>query len=194
MLTVHLSMLTEQSQTHKNRELIAAVSTLFRITSSVFALLLPLIVQSILPDPENVKWWEPSGTFILSSIPLVGIGFVILGTSAIVISFFSIDESFHNHSSLPLKNISLKSFFPQMTAPLKDKSYQKFLAVRLFNAMSGRILGIIVIPFLTYSLFFTGNSYYIYPIVSATSKFIGFFIWRRILRKHKVVKTYTFVL
>ena len=51
MLTVHLSMLTEQSQTHKNRELIAAVSTLFRITSSVFALLLPLIVQSILPDP-----------------------------------------------------------------------------------------------------------------------------------------------
>ncbi len=191
ILTVHLSMLTEQSQTHKNREKIAAVTTIFRIISSIFALLLPLMVQSFLPDPENVKWWEPSGKIILSYIPYVGIGFTLFGLTAIIITFFSIDESFHDISTPFAEKKSFKSLFPQMTVPLKDKKYRKFLAVRLFNAMAGRILGVIVIPFLTYTLLFRGNSFYIYVLVSVTSKFIGFVIWRRILKKHAVIKTYT---
>ncbi len=191
ILTVHLSMLTEQSQTHKNREKIAAVTTIFRIISSILALLLPLMVQSFLPDPENVKWWEASGKIILSYIPWVGVGFTLFGLTAIIITFFSIDESFHDISTPIAEKKSFKSFFPQMTVPLKDKKYRKFLAVRLFNAMAGRILGIIVIPFLTYTLLFRGNSFYIYVIVSVTSKFIGFVIWRRILKKHAVIKTYT---
>lgn len=191
ILTVHLSMLTEQSQTHKNREKIAAVTTFFRIISSIFSLLLPLMVQSILPDPGNVKWWEPSGRIILRYIPWVGISFTLFGLIAVIITFFSIDESFHDKSSSITKKVSFKSLFPQMTVPLKDKKYRKFLAVRLFNAMSGRILGMIVIPFLTFTLLFTGGAYYIYIIISATSKFIGFIIWRRILKKHAVIKTYT---
>jgi len=191
ILTVHLSMLTEQSQTHENREKIAALTTFFRIISSILALLLPLMVQSILPDPQNVKWWEPSGEYILLYIPWVGIGFTLFGLIAIIITFFSIDESFHKFSKPIIKKVSFKRIFPQMTEPLKDKKYRKFLSVRLFNAMAGRILGVIVIPFLTYTLVFRGNSFYIYVIVSVTSKFIGFVIWRRILKKHAVIKTYT---
>jgi len=191
ILTVHLSMLTEQSQTHKNREKIAAVTTFFRIISSIFSLLLPLMVQSILPDPGNVKWWEPSGRIILRYIPWVGISFTLFGLIAVIITFFSIDENFHDKSSSITKKVSFKSFFPQMIEPLKDKKYRKFLSVRLFNAMSGRILGMMVIPFLTFTLLFTGGAFYIYIIISATSKFIGFIIWRRILKKHAVIKTYT---
>jgi len=115
----------------------------------------------------------------------------LFGLIAIIITFFSIDESFHKFSKPIIKKVSFKRIFPQMTEPLKDKKYRKFLSVRLFNAMAGRILGVIVIPFLTYTLVFRGNSFYIYVIVSVTSKFIGFVIWRRILKKHAVIKTYT---
>ena len=79
ILTAHISMLTEQSQTHENREKIAALTTFFHIIASVIALMLPLIVQSILHDPENVKWWESSGKILVLYIPLIGIGFSLFG-------------------------------------------------------------------------------------------------------------------
>jgi Na+/melibiose symporter-like transporter len=191
ILTGHLSMLTEQSQTHQNREKIAAVNTFFQIIASVIALLLPLIIESILPNPENVKWWEPSGSLILLYIPLIGISFTFFALISIIITFFSIDESFHNTSIRIIeKKSSLKSFISQMKAPLRDIKYRKFLAVRFFNSISGQILGITVIPFLTYTLMFTGNKYYIYVIVSFTSKMIGFYVWRRLLKKNSIIKTY----
>jgi Na+/melibiose symporter-like transporter len=184
-------MLTEQSQTHQNREKIAAVNTFFQIIASVIALLLPLIIESILPNPENVKWWEPSGSLILLYIPLIGISFTFFALISIIITFFSIDESFHNTSIRIIeKKSSLKSFISQMKAPLRDIKYRKFLAVRFFNSISGQILGITVIPFLTYTLMFTGNKYYIYVIVSFTSKMIGFYVWRRLLKKNSIIKTY----
>lgn len=192
IMTVHLSMLTEQSQTHQNREKIAAVSTIFQIIASILAMMLPLIVQSFLLEPENVKWWEPSGNIILTFIPWIGAVFAVFGLLSILISFFSVDESFHKSASLKtLKSkTSLKSFLNQMRAPLWDKKFRKHLSVRFFNSMSGKSLGIIIIPFLTYTLLFTGNKYYIYVMVSVISKMIGFYIWRRLLKKNSLLKTY----
>jgi Na+/melibiose symporter-like transporter len=77
-----------------------------------------------------------------------------------------------------------------MKSPLWDKKFRKYLSVRFFNSISGKILGIIVIPFLTYTLMFTGSKYYIYVIVSFTSKIIGFYVWRRLLKKNSILKTY----
>ena len=192
IMTVHLSMLTEQSQTHKNREKIAAVTTFFHIIASVLALMLPLIVESVLPEPENVKWWEHSGEIILSYMPWIGAAFTIFGLITIVITFFSVDESFHKSTTREIrhKRASLRSFYHQMRAPLRDKKYRKYLAVGFFNSISGKILGVIVIPFLTYTLLFTGSRYYFYVIVSFTSKMIGFYIWRRLLKKNSILKTY----
>ena len=192
IMTVHLSMLTEQSQTHQNRENIAAVTTIFHIIASILAMMLPLIVQSFLPEPENVKWWEPSGTIILTFIPWIGTAFTLFGLLTIVISFLSVDESFHTATNLEINRSkrSLKSFLNQMRAPLLDKKFRKHLSVRFFNSMSGKTLGIIIIPFLTYTLLFTGNRYYIYVIVSVIGKMVGFYIWRRLLKKNSILKTY----
>ncbi|MFX1571845.1 MAG: MFS transporter [Promethearchaeota archaeon] len=191
IFTVHQSMLTEQSQTHENRQTIAALTTFFSIVSSIIALLLPIMVQSILPDPQNVKWWEPSGEYILFYIPLIGISFTLFGLIAIITTFFSIDESFHKSSITIVKKKNFKTIFPQMVEPIKDKRYRKLLSVILFNGMAGRILGALVIPFLTYALLFTGPSFYLYIIVSTGGKFAGFVIWRRMLKKHDITKTYT---
>ncbi|MFX1371885.1 MAG: MFS transporter [Promethearchaeota archaeon] len=192
IITVHLSMLTEQSQTHKNRQKIAAATTFLQIIASGLALMLPLMVQSILPEPKNVKWWEPSGKIILAIIPWVGIIFTIFGLITIIITFFSVDESFHNSSNLEISSsrISVRDYLTQMRAPFSDKKFKKYLGVRFFNGISGRILGALVIPFLTYVLLFTGPKFYIYVIVSFSSKFIGFYIWRKLLKKNSILKTF----
>jgi len=192
IITTHLSMLTEQSQTHENRERIAAITTFFHILASVLALLFPLMVESLLLDPENVKWWEQSGKVILFYIPWIGTGFALFGLISIIITFFSVDESFHISSSNEIrkKKVSLKSFFHQMRTPLQDRKYTKYLAVRFFNSISGKILGVIVIPFLTYTLMFTGNKYYIYVFVSFVSKVVGFWVWRKLIKRKSMLKTY----
>lgn len=61
VLIAHASMYPEQSQTDENRQKIAAVGTVLNIIASILALLLPLAVQSLLQDPENVKWWGLQG-------------------------------------------------------------------------------------------------------------------------------------
>ncbi len=192
ILTTHISMLTEQSQTHENREKIAAITTFFHIIASVIALMLPLIVQSILHEPENVKWWESSGKILLLYIPIIGIVFSLFGLFSIITTFFSIDESFHNKLSLETKKkkVSFTSFMHQMGVPIRDKKYRNYLGVRFFDSVSGRILGVIVIPFLTYSLMFTGSKYYLYVAVSFVSKILGFYIWRKLLKRNSILKTY----
>ncbi|MFW9989444.1 MAG: MFS transporter [Candidatus Odinarchaeota archaeon] len=192
IISVHFSMLPEQSQTHKNREKIATATTFLTIIASGLALMLPLIVQSILPEPKNVKWWEPSGKIILNAIPLIGIFFTIFGLITMIITFFSVDESFHNSANQQIRSskISLKEYFKQMVAPFRDIKFRKYLGVRFTNGISGKILGTIIIPFLTYALLFKGPKFYIYVIVSFSSKFIGFYIWRKLLKKNSILKTY----
>ncbi len=192
IITVHLSMLTEQSQTHQNRQKIAAATTFLQIIASGLALMLPLMIQSFLPEPKHVKYWEPSGKIIIATIPLIGIAFAIFGLITIIITFFSVDESFHNlkNQDISRSKISFKDYLKQMGAPFSDKKFRKYLGVRLFNGISGKILGAIVIPFLIYVLLFTGPKYYIYVIVSFSSKFIGFYIWRKLLKKNSILKTY----
>ncbi|MFX0187389.1 MAG: MFS transporter [Candidatus Hodarchaeota archaeon] len=194
ILTAHISMLPEQSQTHNNRKSVASMNTFFTIIASILALLLPLMIQSILEDPTSVKWWEPSGKVILFFMPLIGIAFVLFGLISLILTFFSVDESFHNISqTTEMKKKSILATFQQMVIPAKDKKYRKYLAVRYFNSYGSRILGILVIPFLAFVLKFKGNDFYIYVVVSIFCKFGWFFIWKKILEKEKqsLIKTYS---
>jgi len=186
ILTAHISMLPEQSQTHNNRKSVASMNTFFTIIASILSLLLPLIIQSILEDPTAVKWWEPSGKVLLFYMPLIGIGFVIFGVITLILTFFSVDESFHKTSlDAEMKKKSILATFQQMIIPAKDKKYRKYLAVRYFNSIGSRILGLLVIPFLAFVLKFKGNEFYIYILVSFFCKFGWFFIWKQILKKEK---------
>ncbi|TFG00036.1 MAG: MFS transporter, partial [Promethearchaeota archaeon] len=143
ILTAHISMLPEQSQTHDNRKKVASMNTFFTIIASILSLLLPLMIQSILEDPTAVKWWEPSGKVLLFYMPLIGIGFVIFGVITLMLTFFSVDESFHNTSTdTEMKKKSILATFQQMVIPAKDKKYRKYMAVRYFNSIGSRILGI----------------------------------------------------
>lgn len=195
IISAHLSMMTEQSQTYKNREKIAAWRAAFMITASILALLLPLMIQSILEDPENVKWWEPSGKLILFYMPIIGVGFASFGLFSLILAFFSVDESFHKRSTNPnAKKLTLIETFKQMTIPAKDEKYKKLMAVSFFNSMASRILGLLVIPFLAFVLRFKGPEFFIYVAVSISSKYAHFFLWKKLLKKHGLIKTYSLCL
>jgi len=193
ILSVHSSMLPEQSQTHINRKKVASMTAFLSIIASVLALLLPLAVQSFLKDPQNVKWWQPSGKVILFYIPLVGSIFAIFGMSSIIITFFSVDESFHVRIlDSEIKKRSVMATFRHMAMPAKDKKYRKFMLVGFFTNMAGMMLGILIFPFLTYTLKFRGTAFFIYIIVSFSCKFGWYFVWKKVLKKHALIKTYSF--
>ena len=192
IMIAHASIFPEQSQTHENRQKVAAMMALLLIIASIFALMLPLIVESILDDPENVKWWEPSGKVIIFYMPLIGGIFAFFGLVSIIFTFFSIDESFHQTIlETEIEKVSFREAFQQMLIPAKDKKFRKFMAVGLFIGISGRIIGLIIIPFLTYVLKFRGTDYLIYVIVSFSCKFGWYFIWKRIFKNHALIKTYS---
>ncbi len=195
VIVAHASIFPEQSQTHKNREKAAALGAVLMIIASIFALLLPLAVQSLLQDPENVKHWQSDGQLVIFYMPLIGVVFAIFGLIGMILAFFSVDESFHQ---VPLESetekVTFKAALQQMIVPAKDKKYRKFLAVGLFMGISGRIIGLIIIPFLTFVLKFRGTDFFIYVIVSFSCKFLWFFIWKRILKNQPLVRTYSMCL
>lgn len=192
IFSAYLSMLPEQSQTYKNREKVAAWRTIFMIIASILALMLPLMVESILEDPENVKWWQPSGKVILFYMPLIGIAFASCGLIFLILAFFSVDESFHNGPTVNYKeSLTLKETFRRMIIPAKDKKFRKYLSVAYFNSMAARTFGVLIIPLLTYSLKFRGPEYMIYVAVSVGGKFFWFFIWKRIRERFELLKAYS---
>ncbi len=192
IFNVYLAMLPEQSQTQKNRKKVASNRAMFSIIASILALLLPLIVQSVLPDPQNVKWWQPSGELILLYIPIIGVLFAILGSITILFTYFSVNEKFHISSSINDKNkTSFGSSFRQILVPIKDKKFSNFLAVRFFNSISGNTLGILVFPFLAIVLKFRESEFFIYVIVSIFSKISWYLIWRKILTKRSLTTKFS---
>ena len=191
IISAHISMLPEQSQTYKNREKVAAWRAIFMIVASVISLMLPLMVQSILQDPENVKWWQPSGKVILFYMPIIGASFAIFGLISIILTFFSVDETFHKYTSFTKKNLTLLVSFQKMALPAKDKKFKKFLGVAYFNSIAARLFGILIIPFLAFVLKFKGPEFFIYVIVSITCKLGWFYVWKKILERQPLIKTYS---
>ena len=193
VIIAHASMFPEQSQTEENRKKIASVGTIWQINASILGLLVPIAVQSILTDPENVKWWEPSGKIIVFYIPLIGAAFSIFALFCIVLTFFSVDESFHETTlEEEIEKMSINMVFHQMIIPAKDKKFRKFMAMGLFSGISGRIVGLIIIPFLTYVLKFRGTDYFIYVIVSFSVKFGWFYFWRKLRERQTLVTTFSY--
>jgi Na+/melibiose symporter-like transporter len=192
---VYTSMLPEQSQTLKNREKLASISSAFQIIASIVALLLPLIVQSFLTDPANVKWWEPSGKLILFYIPVAGISCSIFGLITVILIFVSVDESFHNNdSNNSFKKVKVIDAFKRMSIPIKDKNYLKLIFAGFFTGVSGKIVGLLVFPFQTYVMRFQSAQFYIYIAISILGKFVWYFIWKKILKKSYILKSYSICL
>jgi Na+/melibiose symporter-like transporter len=190
--TAYLAMFPEQFRSKRSQESIATMQGIFLIIASIIALLLPLIVQNLV-DPENVKWWQPSGNVFLFWMPIIGISSVILGVLTIFLVYFSVDESFYNQYHFQKKeSLSIKRAFTQILVPLKDKKYRKYLSVRFFNSTSSNILGIAIIPFLTFVLEFREIEFFIYVLLSTITKFTWYFLWKYFFQTKELKQRYSF--
>ncbi len=192
MMCVHASMLPEQSQTYENREKIASISTFQLILSSIIAVFIPMMIQSMLEDPENVKWWQPSGQVILFYAPLMGIICATFGFILYSFTILSIDESFHdNASKIDEQKKKFKSTLKQMIVPATDKKFRKQLGVEFFNSMAGNLFGILIIPWMTYTLKFKSIEFLIYTITAILGKLIGYMVFKRMNKKKGLTKSYS---
>jgi Na+/melibiose symporter-like transporter len=195
IFNTYLSMLPEQSQTLKNRHSVASLRAFFMIIASVISLFLPLLVQSFLPDPKNAKYWETSGQIIISIIPIMGIILTCFGAGAVSIVFFSVDESFHQYEPNTKKEkVTLRETFKKMVQPAKDHKYRNLVFTSFFMNISGSIFGFLLFPFQTYLLEFQQSEFLLYVAISLSGKLSWYLVWRFVIKRRPLVKSYTLAL
>ncbi|MFX1324919.1 MAG: MFS transporter [Promethearchaeota archaeon] len=196
MMIALSSVLPEISQTLDNRKKIAFLASILRVIGSIFSIAVPNILQSLLEDPTNTGYWTNSGMFVRKIMPPISIVFGIISAILILISFFSIDESFHSKSPI-LERRSLKRTFKYLFIPVKDKEYLKIMFAGVTSQVSQFALIFTIIPFIAFVLgkglapSLIGDLYIVYIIISISTKFLWLLIWWLIMRKKgKLLKTY----
>jgi len=196
LMIVFSSVLPEISQTMKNRKKVATISVNLQIIGSILSTAMPNIIQSVVEDSTNTGYWTPSGKLIMNVMPTISIIFAIPVTICILISYFSIDESFHL-KDMNFEKRKIKDTFKNLFIPAKDKEYMKFMSAGVINQMSSYVFSFTVIPFITFVL---GRNlppaqisefFIFYIIISISVKFIWSFIWSVIGKKqNNLLKTY----
>ena len=81
-----------------------------------------------------------------------------------------------------------------MSIPLRDKNYIKLISAGFFIGVSGKIVGLLVFPFATYIMGFIGVRFYIYIIISIFGKFGWYFIWKKVIKKVNLNRSYAICL
>ncbi|MHA2008587.1 MAG: MFS transporter [Promethearchaeota archaeon] len=196
LLIVFSSIIPEISQSLQNRKKVASLSANLMIISSIIGTAFPNILMSLVEDSTNIGYWTNSGKFIMNVMPAISIIFSIPATICILISFFSIDERFHLKES-DFEKRKIKDTFQNLFIPVKDKEYMKFMAAGVVTQMSQFVLGYMILPFIAFVL---GRNlpasqisgfYIFYILISISTRFIWFFIWKLILlKKRNLLKTY----
>jgi Na+/melibiose symporter-like transporter len=195
IFNTYLSMLPEQSQTLANRHSVASLRAFFMIIASVISLFLPLFVQSLLPDPQNAKHYDPSGQIVLNIIPVMGFILTCIGLIAVIVIFFSVDESFHIYNSNSKREkVTLRETFRRMAQPAKDHKYRNLVFTGFFMNMAGSIFGFLLFPFQTYLLEFQQSEFLLYVIISLSGKLSWYIVWRFVIKKKPLVKSYSLAL
>ena len=195
IFNTYLSILPEQSQTLINRRSVASLRAFFMIIASVISLFLPLFVQSLLPDPQHAKHYDPSGQIILNIIPVMGFILTCIGLIAVVIVFFSVDESFYLYNSnLKKEKVSLRETFKKMAQPARDYKYRNLVFAGFFMNIGGSIFGFLLFPFQTFLLELQQAEFLIYVIISLSGKLGWYFVWRFVIKKSPLVKSYSLAL
>ncbi|MFX1345500.1 MAG: MFS transporter [Promethearchaeota archaeon] len=196
MMIVYSSVLPEISQTLKNRKKAAMINANLRVTGSIISIAFPNILQSLLEDPTNTRYWTNSGKFIIKIMPPISIVFGIFAAIFILISFFSIDERFHSNES-HFEKRTIKNTFKNLFIPAKDKEYIKYLVAGVTSQTSQFALVFTIIPFIAFVLGQNlpkeeiSDLYIWYIVISISTKFIWLYIWKLIMKRQaKLLKTY----
>ncbi|MHA1340570.1 MAG: MFS transporter [Promethearchaeota archaeon] len=202
VVSTYLSMLAEQSTDDENRVNVANLQGLFSILATVVSTFIPMILQSILEDPQNPHYTTPSGQFLTELVPIIGFGLGLIASLIFILVYFSTDENFliETQNNIKQKNKkersknSMKKTFQRILLPTKDPQFRLWMGNTISYNMSLRILITIMIPFLTYVLLLEESEFIV--LLSAILPFaiIGFLLWTNLIHKKGLKYAYTITL
>nr|MDO8109279.1 MFS transporter [Candidatus Sigynarchaeota archaeon] len=184
----YLGMIPEQSETEANRLEVSKVQGLFNLIAMVLGIMLPIIVQSTLEDPENVQWYNPSGQILITIVPLLAILITAIGSIFTLATYFTVDESFLQS---PAEKKSVKRAVVQMFRPVKQPNPRNFFMTNLSMQTGAKILLALPIPFLTYVAGVGGLTFIVYLGLILITEFVALFVWDKIIPKTGVIKANT---
>ncbi|NMC03758.1 MAG: hypothetical protein GYA24_01035 [Candidatus Lokiarchaeota archaeon] len=195
LVSTYLSMLAEQSTEPGNRVKIATLQGIFSIVGTVLSILIPIILESKIVDPERTEWYQPSGQYLASTLPLYGIVFGVIGALSFMSAFLASDESFFlksgNVKAQKLQKLSLAGAFHQIKVPFKDKNYRYWLGNAFFFNMAIRILIVVLIPLMRYVLVLeqSQNIWFFLSIVPFALG--GYVLWARRIKTAGLKASYS---
>ncbi len=190
IVSAYLSMLTDQCQTEKNRVETASLQGLFSIIGTFISVLLPIILQSLVEDPQNPAWNTSSGALLMRAMPIIG-GIYGVSTFVIFLIVYNVtDESFYSKECTgPKKTIS--ESFKKIFEPFQDPRYRYWIYNSFVFNMAMRFLIVLVLPILIYVLLLQQTQFLVFMAVLTPFGFGGFLLWRSIIKRSGLKRAYS---
>nr|MDO8110706.1 MFS transporter [Candidatus Sigynarchaeota archaeon] len=182
--SAYYGMIPEQSTTEANRIVVSKIQGLFNLAANAVAIIMPIVLQAILPDPQHSAWYEPSGNILISIVPAIAIIFSIACGLFTIITYFTVDESFLRD---PAERKSVPASLKTLFSPLGNRNARVYFGYSFTMQAGAKVLITLPIPFLTYVLVFQGPAFMIYLGIALALNFIGLSIWNIIVKRRGVI-------
>ena len=192
LVSTYLSMMSEQSTDQNNRVKIATLQGIFSILGTVLSILLPIILKSHVPEPENPAWSTISVPYFISIMPWIGLAFGCIGFSAFLIVFLTTDEKFFQFTrEIEIPKLSIGKTFKEILIPVKDGNFKYWLGSAFSFNMAIRFLIFILLPIMDFVIILTGSWFLIFfacllPVAAA-----GYIIWVKKIKTSGLKRAYS---
>ncbi len=185
------AMLPEQSETEKNRIGISAIQGIFNILGTVIGVVLPILIESTLPDAQKAFWNTASGAKLTSLVPIIGFIFGIVLIFSVIFTYFTVDESFFlKECEVFPKKRTVGQVFNQLLQPFKHDNTRQYYWLSFAANFAMRILMTILMPLVTYVLLLQGAQFIIFIGILIPVTFLGFVLWNSVVHKWGLQRSY----
>jgi Na+/melibiose symporter-like transporter len=179
------AMVPEQLETEQNRQEASKLQGLLNLIAITFGVATPIILQSVLANPEQTLWIYPSGQFLVMVTPTIAGVLTVIAVAMTLVTYRSVDETFLDKN---VKKKSIGAMFKDMQYPLRDKNARSYFGIMIAVNMGGKIFTTIPIPFLTYVLLVQGFMFTAYMLLAMVVNFSCIFVWAIIVKRRGTIK------
>ncbi|MFX0103733.1 MAG: MFS transporter, partial [Candidatus Hodarchaeota archaeon] len=186
----YTSMMPEQSETEENRVKIGAIQGVVSLVGTVFAILIPIIIAGLVPEPDDVFYWTVGGMTYTTVVPIIGLVLASVSVLCTSLAFFATNEDHLKERYVEKEKKSVKENLGRIFEPFKDKKFQPWLGSTLIFNISMKMLMLGLYPFLYYVLKLEKTDLYISLGVLIPVAGAGFVIWKRKSTKSSPLEAY----
>jgi hypothetical protein len=150
--------------------------------------ILPVVIQGILPDAQHILWNTESGKILINLIPLLAMGFAGLSVVGILATVLTIDESYL--ASKPIEKKSITGVFKQTFLPLKHHNAVLFYENTFTMNVGLWILTTVLLPILTFVVNLEGIWFSVFIAILVPIAFLAMPFWGKMMNKLHIKRSY----